>query len=264
MKFIVDHDYHIHSYLSLCSHDDEHTPARILQYAKEHGLKKICLTDHFWDETVPGASGWYQKQNYTHVCEALPLPTDPDVEFVFGCETDMDKFLTVGLAPEHYDRFGFIIIPTTHLHMKGFTISEEDFCVDARVAALWVERFDALLQKDLPFHKVGVAHLSCYLMNKTSHKAYLHTLDLIPSCEMERLFTKAAALGCGIEINLRFDDSNVDSVLRMFHIAKACGCKFYLGTDAHSPAGFAEARPYFERTIDILGLTEDDKFHIGK
>ena len=40
MRFVVDHDYHIHSYLSLCSHDDEHTPARILQYAKELGLGK--------------------------------------------------------------------------------------------------------------------------------------------------------------------------------------------------------------------------------
>jgi len=39
MKFKVDHDYHIHSFLSSCSHDPEQTPERILAYAKERKLK---------------------------------------------------------------------------------------------------------------------------------------------------------------------------------------------------------------------------------
>ena len=26
--------------------------------AEENGLRTICLTDHFWDETVDGASNW--------------------------------------------------------------------------------------------------------------------------------------------------------------------------------------------------------------
>lgn len=59
MRYSIDHDLHIHSQLSSCSSDSEQTPARILRYAQENGLKEICLTDHFWDETVEGASGWY-------------------------------------------------------------------------------------------------------------------------------------------------------------------------------------------------------------
>ncbi|MBE6601517.1 MAG: PHP domain-containing protein [Ruminococcaceae bacterium] len=263
MKFQVDHDYHIHSQLSSCSRHPEQTPARILQYAKDHGLKRICLTDHYWDSAVPGASKWYEPQNFDHIAQFRALPQADGIEFLFGCETDMDKFNTVGIPASRFDDFAFIIVPTTHLHMKGFTISEEDYCVDERVASLWVERFDALLQKDLPFHKLGVAHLTCYLMNKASREAYLHTLDLIPTEEMERLFTKAAALGCGIEINTQFQDSDADRVLRIYRIAKGCGCKFYFGGDAHGPDQFEELLEFGKYAVELLGLTEDDKFHIG-
>lgn len=261
MKFIVDHDYHIHSYLSLCSHDDEHTPARILQYAKEHGLKKICLTDHFWDETVPGASGWYQKQNYAHVAEALPLPTDPDVEFVFGCETDMDKFLTVGLAPEHYDRFGFIIIPTTHLHMKDFTI-DADVTLEQRAEA-YVKRFDKVLSMDLPFHKVGIAHLTCSLMANATPEDHLTVLDMISDEEFTRLFTKAAKLGVGIELNFPangYSESNLPRVLRPYKIAKTCGCKFYVGSDSHKVREQEEGYENLKAMVALLDLEESDKF----
>lgn len=64
MRYIVDHDLHIHSNLSTCSRCPEQTPERIAQYAVDMGLKTICITDHFWDEKVPGASAWYAPQNF--------------------------------------------------------------------------------------------------------------------------------------------------------------------------------------------------------
>ena len=74
MKYIVDHDYHIHSQLSSCSRDPEQNPKRILQYAKDNSLKRIVLTDHYWDNAVEGASNWYQPQNFDHISESKPLP----------------------------------------------------------------------------------------------------------------------------------------------------------------------------------------------
>ena len=265
MKYIFDNDLHIHSKLSLCSNDPEQTPERILQYAKENGVKTLCLTDHFWDETVPGASDWYAKQNSTWISAWGEMPKDDEVRFLFGVETDMDKHMTVGVAKENYDKYDFIVIPTTHLHMMNFTLDPEDNSIESR-AKLWVERFDALLSKDLPFEKVGVAHLACRLI-KGGHElpAYFNILDSIKSDDMERLFTKAAKLGCGIELNqsdMSFKDEEADSVLRMFKIAKACGCKFYCGSDSHHPAYFDKTKMLFERAINLLGLTEDDKFII--
>ena len=267
MKFTFDHDYHIHSQLSSCSSDPRQTAQAILQYAIDRGLKKICITDHYWDENVDGASGWYKPQNFEHISKIKPLPQADGIEFLFGCETDMDKFFNVGISKETCDRFDFIIVPTTHMHMVGFTLAEEDDTIE-RKAKLWIERLDALLDKDLPFEKIGIAHLNCGLMHKKDRAEFIRMLNLIPQSEMERVFTRVAQKGCGVELNqddVRLSDENeIEPILRIYKTAKKCGCKFYLGSDAHYPSHFESTTPIFTRVIDLLGLTEDDKFHIGK
>lgn len=262
MPFAADHDYHIHSQLSSCSSDPLQTTEAILQYAKDNGLSKIVLTDHFWDSTVPGASDWYAPQDYGHIAAALPLPQDPQVKFFFGCETDMDRFCTLGLAKENYDKFDFIIVPTTHLHMTGFTIAEEDMTIPGR-ARRYVERLDALLDMDLPFSKVGIAHLTCNLIAKGHWQDHLQVLDAIPDATFERLFKRVAKKGAGVELNMpifAYAPEDLPRVLRPYRIAKQCGCKFYLGSDAHTPNDFQDAKKGFLRIIELLELEESDRF----
>lgn len=264
MKYIVDNDLHIHSKISLCSNDPEQTNERILQYAKDNGIKTLCLTDHFWDETVEGASPWYARQNFEHISQALPLPQDNNVRFLFGCETELTCDLVIGVSKEKLDIFDFIIIPTTHFHMKGYTLSEEEGACAENKAKAWVKRLDAVLNMDLPFHKVGIAHLTCGLIDR-DREEFLRILNLLPEKELERLFEKAASLGVGIELNssdMSFSDSEADTILRPYKIAKECGCKFYCGSDAHHPETFNNAKSIFERAVDFLKLTEDDKFII--
>jgi len=262
MKYIVDNDLHIHSHLSLCSNDPEQSNERILRYAVDNGLKTICLTDHFWDEKVEGASDWYAQQNYAHICEAKPLPQRDGVRFLFGCETELNRFLTVGVSKERLDCFDFIVIPTTHFHMRGYTLAEEEI-VDAQARAkAWVKRLDAVLNMDLPFYKIGLAHLTCGLIAPVRSE-FLKVMDLIPEVDMRNLFKKAAQLGVGIELNssdMSFADRERETVLRPYRIAKECGCKFYLGSDAHIPTELDEAKKIFERAIDLLDLQEEDKF----
>ncbi|MBQ9784812.1 MAG: PHP domain-containing protein [Clostridia bacterium] len=265
MRFILDQDLHLHSHLSSCSRDPEQTPARILQHAKENGLSTLCLTDHYWDSAIPGASNWYAPQNFDHIAASCPLPQADGVRLLFGCETELRRDLTLGIPRERYDAFDFIVIPTTHLHMTGFTLSEEDAASLESRARLWVERLDAVLGMDLPFRKVGVAHLACGLLAPKPRENYLNVLDMIPTSQMERVFQKAAARGIGIELNMddmRFADSEADTVLRPFRIAKRQGCKFYTASDAHHPAHFGEYRALMERAIGLLELEESDKFHI--
>ena len=264
MRYVFDNDLHIHSQLSLCSKDPEQNPETILQYAKDNGLKTIVLTDHFWDESIPDVTKFYTVQNYSWICQAKPLPQCDGIRFLFGAETDLDKYMRLGVPKERFNDFDFVVIPTTHLHMKNFTITEEDASTVQGRAKVWLEKFEGLLNMDLPFHKIGIAHLACSLIAPTKEE-YLQVLDLLPSEKLEELFTKCAKLGAGIEINssdVDCTDEEADTVLRMFRIAKACGCKFYMGSDAHHPKGLNEAKAKFERAIDMLGLTEDDKFYI--
>ena len=58
---------------------------------------------------------------------------------------------------------------------------------------------------------------------------------------------KAARLLCG-------SDQDV------LGIALDCGCRFYLGSDAHHPAELDAAPARFTAIVDALGLTEDVRF----
>lgn len=265
MKFKIDHDLHIHSYLSTCSRDPMQTNENIFKYAENNSLKTICLTNHFWDKDAGYSNEWYAPQDYEHISSALPLPQGKKIRFLFGCETELDKNLRLGLTPGNYDKFDFIIIPTTHLNNIGFNLTEEDAYNAFTRGLTWIRRLEGVLNMDLPFHKVGIAHLACSLI-APSREEYLDTLASIPEGEMRRLFTKAAELGVGIELNaadMSYDKSEESLILRPFRIAKECGCKFYLGSDSHHPDDFKRAIPAFKRAIKLLKLTEADKFIIS-
>ena len=264
MKYIIDNDLHIHTCLSICSKDEGQTPDALLEYAATNGLKNICVTDHYWDSAVPcntAVNWWYEKQNFDHISKNLPLPKHDGVRFLFGCEADMDSDDVIGLPKERYDDFDFIVVATTHFHhMAGDSWSDTS---NEAIAGRWVRRMRALLDSGLPYHKVGIAHPVCPLMNKKSREDYLETLSLIGDDDLHEIFARASSLGVGIEINsddMRFEDNEADTVLRVFRVAKEHGCKFYLGSDAHYRSQFAKAIEVFDRAINLLGLTEDDKF----
>ena len=257
MRYKVDHDFHIHSRLSYCSKSDEQTRENILQYAVDNGWSTIIITDHFWDELLPNKKNFYKGQDLAHVSSILPLPQHQNVRFLFGCETDMDTNNLIGIAPENYDKFDFIIVPTTHLHM----FVDPATSIEDR-AKIYVEKFRALLDSDLPFEKVGIAHLTCSLM-ANKWEEHLDVLDLVSDETFRELFTRSAELGLGIELNFpvfKYAPEELERALRPYRLAKECGCKFYFGSDAHIPSEFLNMKERFERTVDLLGLTEDDKF----
>ncbi len=269
MKFNIDHDYHIHSKLSECSSDEEQTTERMLQYAKENHFREICITDHFWDENVPGAFPWYRPQNYEHIAQSLPLPKSDDVTFYFGCEAELDKNMTLAISEKMMDNFDFIIIPTTHLHMMGDTIDAEATSVEAR-AEIYVERLDKLLDMALPFHKIGIAHLTCPLIayhSATDFDEHIRIIDSIPTDTFKELFSKLAKKGAGFELNFdigKYSEEQLPRILRPYKIAKEMGCKFYLGSDAHHPFELDRAKGNFEKIVSALDLEESDQYFFHK
>ncbi len=263
MNYCIDHDYHLHSRLSSCSNDPAQTVGALLRYGHQNGLERLVLTDHFWDETIPGASPWYKKQNFSHIRQVLPLPQDNKTALYFGCEGDMDKNGVIGISPQRADTFDFIVLPTTHLHMTGFTIDPDGTGTQQR-AKLWIQRLEWLLDSSLPLRKVGLAHLTCPLIDKSTHDGALRVLDAIEDPRLGDLFTRAAAAGIGIELNDnpdRYDDADLPRLYRPYRIAKECGCRFYLGSDAHHPKELEGAMHRFKIMIEALELTENDKYH---
>ena len=60
------------------------------------------------------------------------------------------------------------------------------------------------------------------------------------------------------------DDGISPSYLRMLSVAKECGCKFFLGTDAHSVDGFLGTHAKLLKACDYLGIGEDDLWEVGR
>ena len=264
MKFSFDHDLHIHTYLSNCSGDITQTPVNILNYAKKYNLNTICVTDHYWDDSIPYNTidnSWYQNQNFEHISKIKPLPNDENIRFLFGCEVEMGSNNEIAMPEFRYNYFDFIIVSTTHFHLM--TGKNWDNADKNRLVSNWINRFDVVLNSNLPFNKLGLSHLVTPHIYRRDRKIYLEIIDLLPTNVLKRLFSKASQLGVGIELNssaLSFFEEEKDVVLRPLRIANECGCKFYLGSDSHKLSAFENIKENFEDIITSLDLTEDDKF----
>jgi len=195
----IDHDFHVHTFLSSCNKDSASTPANILKAAAESGLESLAITDHMWDAAMPGASKWYAPQDYDHIMQVrAQLPENRHgLRVLIGCETEYCGNGKVGISRKTADRLDFVLIPMSHFHMKGFTISES--ITDSReVAELMVRRFQEVLDLDLAD---GIAHPFIPLGFKDRVD---EILGLISDQQLEDCFGRAAALGVSIECTVGF------------------------------------------------------------
>jgi len=266
MRFTVDHDYHIHSNISPCAHDPLQTPENILRWAEDNGLRQICLTDHFWDEAVKPLNGYlsgtYRNNGYAQNSAVLPLPRSEKTSFYFGCEGEMDFAFRIGITPERMKDMAFVIIPTTHMHMRRMTVPES-LTLEQR-AVLFAHRLNVLLDSPiLPAGKTGIAHLVCSLIAQEHWEDHLRVMEMIPNDVLYDQFRRAKERNFGVELNIemkKYTPEALQTVLRPFFIAKECGCRFYLGSDAHTQAELAGAVENFHRMVDALDLSEEQKY----
>ncbi len=262
MGFPIHHDLHCHTGLSLCSNDPKMTPEAILRHAEQAGYDVQCITDHFWSDSVPGASEFYAEQGLSHVLQSLPLPQSGAVRFLFGCETEYCGEGKLGIAPEDYDRFSFIIIPPNHFHMEGFT-RPASCDTKEKVAQLLTCRLEELCQLDLPWEKVGIAHLTSGLVWMKG--GYPEVFERMDKERLKPVFARFAQLGAGIELNadcfLPGWREQEDAHLKLYRIARDAGCKFYCGSDAHHPDRLDVAKT-MEEVTGILELTDRERYFI--
>lgn len=261
MSFAHLEDIHCHSGLSSCSNDPAMTPQLMLEHAEKHEYRMFCLTDHLWDAAVPGSSDWYAPQDIDHVMQSRPLPQGR-VPFFFGCETELPANGIPALARDHFDLFDFVVIPPNHMHMDGL-VRPAGIDTPQKMARLIEDRLENLLMQDLPFEKIGIAHLNCNLMFKEG--AAMDVIAAMDESRMLRIFEGYAKAGAGIELNA-FDyrtlDDRPEDTLRIFRIAKAAGSRFYCASDGHFPPDLDRVPHILPRVIDLLGLTEDDRYAI--
>lgn len=261
--FSIDHDYHIHTNLSACSHDPLMTPQNLLPIVQEEGLREVVITNHFWDSRMPGADEWYGPQDLAHVRKAFPLPQRPGIKMRFGCETEYCGGEKIGISPESYDAFDFIIVPFNHLHNH---FSRPADCVTPlQVAELYMKHFQELLTLPLPWRKVGVAHLTCPL-TYPGEKLY-QVFEALDGNRLRKCFRMISAKGAGVELNAACFrpgwEKHEGVFLNIYRLAREEGCKFYLGSDAHSLTDLKRLKEYLPSVIHKLELSDGDRYAIA-
>lgn len=263
MRYIADHDFHIHSTVSACCRDDNQTPSMILKYAQENNLHKVCLTNHLWDEAVKSEAEWHPAHTYSKLKTVLPLPQADGVQFLFGAETDIDYNNVLGVSPDTLENLDFVTVATTHLHLTGNTVKSKIEAPEEG-AEIWLDKLQSLLKNDLPWHKTGIAHLTCgHIMGDKTPQV----IQCLSDRDLYGVFEDCAQKGVGIELNIKTLSMTEEAkkiLLRPYYIAKDCGCKFYLGSDSHKTEALKNAKANFENIITLLDLQEEDKFVLAK
>lgn len=259
--FPINHDMHAHTVLSSCCQDPRQTVSNILAHAQSSGYALQCITDHLWDASVPGASPWYAPQDIAHVKRSLPLPPSGGVRLAFGCETEFLGGDKLGLSPGHMNDFDFIIIPPNHFHMADF-VRPASVTDPEDIALLLTRRLEEIARLPLPFHKVGIAHLTTGLIRKGGDK--YEVLRAVPEERFFDAMRRLQRLGAGIEINgASYKEGwlgHQEDELRLLRLAKAAGCRFYLGSDAHSLEALDRVPQALPTVVSLLGLTDADLF----
>ena len=262
----ITHDLHMHTHLSYCG-KDEATVENYLAQAAALGLTRLGFTDHVWDSAVEGMPHWYRQtdvQDAAHVLQTRPVLEQYrgcGVDLLMGCEAEYDyAHRSVALTEAAAEQFDFIIASTTHTHN---TMPKAFYHPPRRHAEFILQAWEDMLAAPVSRYFTAMAHPFHAVCCPYGHEA---VMAQITDDELRRLFDRTAARGIAVEINIKCLVGHLEQFaadlerqphLRLFRIAKECGCLFTFGTDCHRPDAQRMIR-FAPRVAQLLGLTEKD------
>lgn len=263
---VITHDFHIHTNLSLCA-SREATLDMYAEKCKEFGIKKMAITDHMWDHNIPDwpldRDNFYPIQSEEYVLASKKKVEEANkrgANFLFGCEAEYSyKHRKPAITPEIAEQMEVVLVPNSHTHKA---MPSEFYNPPRRHAEFMLDAFMDIVNSDVAKYITAIPHpfmaVACPYGDRS-------LLSEITDDEFKRCFSSAAEKGIALELNPNYIKDKTlsevysDPIFRMFSIGKECGCKFTIGTDAHSSEGMDNfALAYL--MCSVLGLTEDD-FH---
>lgn len=272
----ITHDFHIHTNLSRCAMKYPSDFAGYMDMVKRIGLTKVGISNHFWDAPIEkdysaytprnDYTRFYTIQNYEYVAQILPelQAYDGDIRVYFGCETEYDPFHRgVAITEETAEKFDYVLVPNSHTHMM---MPIEYYEPHEKHAEYMVNAYLDIIRSNVSRYITAMAHpfeaVCCPYSNSI-------LIDMIADDTYRRLFDETAEKGIAFEINVSSMSKKTpqeiadSSQIRVFRLAKECGCKFLFGSDAHSHAAL---ETYGNATLvaELLELGEDDIADIAK
>ena len=266
----VTHDFHIHTDLSICANETA-TLDNYIGIAKKLGLKKIGISNHFWDSKIPGVNEFYDIQDYDHVAQIRPeidkANAKEDIKIYFGCECEYDPVhRDVAVTEETAEKFEYILIPNSHTHL---TMPREYYEPYQKHIDFMIQGYEDIINSKVSKYITAVAHPFCAICCPYDREILI---NMIPDDTFKRLFDQTANKGIAFELNVdymakykkSYEEIAEAAHIRMFRLAKEMGCKFIFGSDAHSTTEHETYEQLTQAFVELLDLKETDLADIAK
>lgn len=261
----LDHDLHVHTYLSACCHDKQkQTPSGILSLAEDMGVRMIGFADHVWANPNLTPSDWYRHQDETQISQlrADLTAVASGVNVLVGCEAETIAPGKFGITRQFADQLDFVLLACSHFHMKEF-VAQPEGDTPQDIARHMLTFFRSGVSSGLA---TSIAHplLPCGYLDR-----FDEAVDSMSDTELSDAFGLAHDRGVAIEITTAFIPSksglsfSIETPIRFLSIARQAGCKFTLGTDAHAPE--AQRRlPELAALTAAAGMTDGDALYLSE
>jgi histidinol phosphatase-like PHP family hydrolase len=261
----IDHDLHIHTFLSSCCGDkDNQTPANILSIAEKQGLHTAGFSDHVWTNLDEEPNGFYRSQGagQMDILRQALRGLDAPLRVLVGCEADTMSPGRFSITQEFAETLDFVNLACSHFHMSDVVQPPQDDAPQT-VGQHALLMFDAAVQS-------GWASTIVHPLLPLGYFAqYDAAIDSLSDAQLLDAMARAAEAGVAMEITLSFlpkqverdgvmtDLWSLETPLRVLSLAKDAGCVFTFGSDAHVPGRF-DLLPQLNYFTDHLKLSEED------
>lgn len=257
----ITHDFHTHTIYSGDTGDSA-TFALYLERAKKLGITHLGFAEHFWDDSIEGAFPFYLPLTREHMMKArqeFESYKNDDVCLYFGCEVEYDPVHHApALSEATAEMFDFVLVPHSHSHE---TMPKEYYGDPQKHCDFLINAYNDIINSPVSRYITGMAHP--FALVRCPYPCSV-LIDLVSDDTFKRMFDKTAKNNIAVEINTScvFDDITFESLeqsphLRIFRLAKDCGCKFIFGSDSHDP-GNKKILDRANAISEILSLTESD------
>ncbi len=252
-------DMHIHTPASVCCSSDTQIPDNIIPLLARKGYKKIGFIDHVWDSKDVPPSDFYVTQDGKKHLELHKFihSREWEIEVWVGCEADMKAPGVFGITHELKEKLDYVAMATNHFHLKDFVEQPADSTPRA-LAQHMLKFFISAAESGLPdllvhpFYPYGNIDI------------YDDTISCLSDTELIDAFSVAASNNIAIEINKCYLPQlrperlfSIETPLRILTLAKQAGCKFSLGSDAHSLETFV-VLDQLQNLAKTLNITKAD------
>ena len=265
----VSHDFHIHTNLSLCA-DKSATLEMYIRKAKELSLERIAITNHMWDSSVckwehteDGKREFYTVQDVDYISSVkkeIEKHCSNDLKILFGCEAEYCyEKRRPAISVEAAEQMDILLVPNSHTHLA---MPSELYEPHRKHIEFMIDAFMDTVNSDVAKYVTAIPHPFMAVCSPYSNR---ELLSEITDDDFKRCFSAAAQKGIALELNPNFlggkslTEIYNDPIFRMYRIGKDCGCKFTVGTDAHSEKDYENFEKIYIMTSLLELKTED--FH---